>query len=49
MPVWYVHSPRREGAHILTHVSNFPCPPIPLHQWQWTLYPCLNLNILKQG
>ena len=49
MPVWYVHSPRHEGAHILTHVSPSPCPPIPLHQWQWTLYPYLKLNILKQG
>ena len=42
-------SPRQEEAHILSHVSPSPCLPIPLHQWQWTLYPCLKLNILKQG
>ena len=49
MPVWYLHSPRREGAHILIHVSPSPCHPIPLHQWPWILCLCLKLDILKQG
>ena len=49
MPVWNVHSPRHEWAHILTHVSPSLYPPIGLHQWPWTFYLCLELNILKEG
>ena len=36
--VWYVNSPRPEGAHILTYVSPPLCTPIPLHQWEWTVF-----------
>ena len=41
MPLWYVESPKHEGAHILIHVRAYPAPPIPLHHWQCTFYPWL--------
>ena len=38
MLVWYVHSPRQEGAHIPTYLGPSLCTPIIFHQWEWTLF-----------